>query len=204
MKNQRDIAPNNGFVQIDGYQNYLINSEGVIVSNRSGKILKTQIQNCGYELCHLTNNGSRKAFTVHRLVAKSFIPNPDNKPQVNHKNGIKTDNSVKNLEWVDLKENMRHAFDTGLMVNNIKRGRRRMREIGKKYAKINGDRLKQFAKETSKPIIQLDINGKFIKEYPSIKSARKELNISNINKVLNGQYKQTGGFKWVLKEDYHE
>ena len=62
-------------------------------------------------------NSHTKRTGVHRLVATAFIPNPDNKPMVNHKNGIKTDNHVKNLEWVTRIENARHSFDTGLQVN---------------------------------------------------------------------------------------
>lgn len=55
-------------------------------------------------------------FSAHRLVAKAFIPNYENKPEINHKNGIKTDNSVSNLEWVTPSENVRHSIDTGLSI----------------------------------------------------------------------------------------
>lgn len=67
-----------------------------------------------YLLVRLTVDGKRKYFSIHRLVAEAFIPNPDNKPCVNHINGIKTDNRVKNLEWVTRSENQYHALKNGL------------------------------------------------------------------------------------------
>ena len=72
----------------------------------------------GYPITYLYKNGKRKTITVHRLVAMNFIENPKNKPQVNHKNGIKTDNTVENLEWVTNQENQIHAQKHGLNCTN--------------------------------------------------------------------------------------
>lgn len=66
----------------------------------------------GYENVDLYKNGVGKMITIHRLVAIAFIPNPDNNPQVNHKDGVKTNNNVNNLEWVTRSENQLHAFKT--------------------------------------------------------------------------------------------
>lgn len=65
----------------------------------------------GYIQYSLYKNGQQKLALVHILVAQSFIKNPESKPQVNHKNGIRTDNSVENLEWCTPSENLRHAYD---------------------------------------------------------------------------------------------
>ncbi|PEI42608.1 HNH endonuclease [Bacillus pseudomycoides] len=79
-----------------------------------GKILKPGVTNKGYYIVSLNSVDKRHTLTVHRLVANAFIPNLDNKPQVNHINGIKTDNRICNLEWLTNEENMKHAINNGL------------------------------------------------------------------------------------------
>ena len=81
-----------------------------------GRIMKLTVDSLGYLAVHLSKGGKAKMYKVHRLVASSFLLNSDNKPQINHKNGIKTDNRIKNLEWCTPSENIKHAFDNGLKV----------------------------------------------------------------------------------------
>ena len=73
----------------------------------------------GYFRCNLKNEGKRYDFTIHKLVALAFIPNEENKPFINHKNGIKTDNRVENLEWCSASENVTHAVKNRLIKTKL-------------------------------------------------------------------------------------
>lgn len=97
---------------------YKIKENGDIF-NKYGEQLKTFVAKNGYLLCFLYIGGVRKAMLHHRLIAKKFIPNPENKPYVNHINGDKTDNRVSNLEWVTPKENAQHSIK---VLNKINKG----------------------------------------------------------------------------------
>lgn len=105
------------------YPHYYIYSDGRIFSKRTNQFLKTPLDRGGYVKVTLTYNGKRVYKTVHRLVAETFIPNPENKPQINHINGIKTDNRAENLEWCTVEENEIHAMRNGLKAVGLRNGK---------------------------------------------------------------------------------
>jgi len=93
---------------------YELNKKGQVFSVRSNKFLKPQLKTNGYLSVSFCENGKVKQHLVHRLVAKKYLPNPKNLPEVNHKNGIKIDNRLENLEWVSKSENEKHSYKVGL------------------------------------------------------------------------------------------
>lgn len=98
---------------------YEITSDGKCYSFHSGKkkLISLTLRSKGYLGFTWYSNGIRKSALIHRLVAQKYIPNPDNKPEVNHKDGNKKNNDVSNLEWCTSLENNRHAVETGLRNN---------------------------------------------------------------------------------------
>lgn len=104
---------------IPGTDNYFATKSGLIRSEIRGRIrvLTKWIDFKGYSRVKVVINGKATSIGVHRLVALAYLPNPENKPQINHKNGIKSDNFVENLEWCTCAENVKHAWLTGLSLS---------------------------------------------------------------------------------------
>jgi hypothetical protein len=130
----------------------------------------------GYERVNLWKNGQLTHKLVHRMVAEAFIPNPENKPQVNHINGNKADNNVSNLEWVTASENQIHARVSGL--NSCVRNN-----------PIH-----------SKPVEMHSVKGELLKVFPSAAEAERQTQISHCHIVscCAGKYgfKTAGGYVW--------
>jgi len=104
-----------GWQSIAGYEGlYWVSDTGLVKSRRGLKSLQLNPAGNGYRTVHLFKNGRCRPHLVSRLVASAFIPNPENKPQVNHISGDTLDNRVQNLEWATRSENQRHAFRIGL------------------------------------------------------------------------------------------
>ena len=144
-----------------------------------GKNLIPIFDRGGYLQIMLSKNGKVQTYKLHRLVAKAFIPNPDNLPQVNHKDENKQNNCVDNLEWCDSTYNINYG---------TRNEKHRQKMIGK-FGKEN---------HTSKPIIQITKEGEFVKKWDCAAEVERELGIhhSNICNCLKGRYKSTGGFIW--------
>lgn len=105
--------------QIENYPDYFVSNLGRVKSLKRGgeKVLKGALDKDGYHFIILCN-GNRKKFFIHRLVGLVFLPNPENKPQINHKDRNKTNNCLSNLEWSTASENTKHAYDNGLENRN--------------------------------------------------------------------------------------
>ena len=120
MEVWKDVVGYEGKYQVSNMGNvrsldHLVKRNNGRLQSNKGKLLRPAKDQCGYHRCAFSISGKLKTFKVHRLVAKSFLDGEsENRFQVNHKNGIKTDNRAENLEWVSGSENCKHSFDTGL------------------------------------------------------------------------------------------
>ena len=148
------------FKDIIGYEgNYQISNLGNVKSLKFNRniILKLTKSRCGYYLITLS-----KTYSVHRLVAKHFILNTENKPLVNHINGIKTDNRTENLEWCTPKENTNHAISIGLTnrsgVNNANSKLTEKDILNIRKSKLSGVKLSKIYNITPTAISYVKLN----------------------------------------------
>lgn len=135
---------------------------------KHARAISQRIHKTGYMYCCLNKGNKQKNFQVHRVVAESFIPNPQNKPQVNHKNGSKIDNRVDNLEWVSQNENALHSFQ----------------KLGHKASKHG-----------MKPIMCIETG--VIYESRRDAERRLEMSNGSILHALKGKVHRAGGFHWA-------
>jgi len=192
MKNiWKDLTGFNGLYQVSNTG--LVKSMPREKCNKNGKfitkekILKNVLGKNGYYVVTISKGGVNKIMYVHRLVAKLFLINVENKTEVNHINGIKTDNDVSNLEWCTPKENSIHSVVLGL--RNPPHGVNHPH-----YGKTGSQN------HTSKKVIQIDLSsGVAIRTYGGVSEASRltGINRTNISAVCNGRRETGGGYKWV-------
>lgn len=131
-------------------------------------IMRSIIEKEGYKVVNLTNNGVQRQFRVHRLVAKAFIPNPNNYPQVNHRDEIKSNNNVENLEWCTHKYNQNY-----------------------------GTSIERSSKNRSRSVMKMTLDGEDLKEYASATVATQDgFDNSAIGKCCKGYVNTHRGYKW--------
>ena len=171
---------------IEGHPGYEISSYGRVkakarqvvykdgrIGNFKERILKTQITKKGYERVSLSSPSKEKyksSYQVHRLVAEAFVPNPENKPQVNHKDGNKLNNHYSNLEWVTNTENHEHKLEKGLFPSS----------------------------HAPKRVGKFDLEGNLLETFDSLYEAAKSMNARQweVSRVANGKRKTFKGYVW--------
>lgn len=179
---------------IEGYPNYQVSNMGRVKSlnynhTKKEKILKPHNTGNGYLMVQLFNNDTYKCKLIHRLVAETFISNPENKPCVDHINTDKTDNKVENLRWVTHKENSNNPISKNNMVINATKPM-----LG----------IKSKANPLSIPILQLSKKGTPIMLWYCGLDILREIGINNRNVSLccKGKRKTAGGYRWQYLDDW--
>lgn len=169
------------FRDLDSY--YSVSNTGKVKSKRSGKLMSvhTDSRGRGYKYVTLSYDGTKRSFQVHRLVALLFVPNPNNYPCVNHKDENPSNNNVSNLEWYSYSYNL--SYGTKIHREHITK------------------KLKN-SKNAPKAVIQMDLEGNYINEFPSANEAARTLNLVNSHIIDCCNHKicqNSKGYTWTVQ-----
>lgn len=186
---EKIIFNNIEFLKIKEFDKYYISKCNKILNIKSNRILKSRVEKnknrYGYVVVTLWVNKQAKPYRLHRLIAKTFIENPENKPEINHIDGNKQNNDISNLEWCTSSENNIHAIK-----NKLRDNYNFSHSMKGKFGKLN---------HSSKPILQYDLKGNFIKKWDCIEDTNRYFGhgiSSSIIKVCKNKQQSSLGFIW--------
>ena len=177
---------------IPKFPKYQASTFGKIKNKETGVILRPYLSEWGYEAVHLRKDGKSHNRYIHKLVAETFIPNPDNKPEVNHEDGVKTNNRVDNLSWVTKSENNEHAYRIGLKAASDK-------NRAQAYKMGTDPRTRQAAYDRH-PDIRIIETGEIFESNIAVAN-RLNCNVQNIWACLHGKQKSCCGYHFEYVYD---
>lgn len=168
--------------EIEEFEDYQISDDGRVWSKKSNKWLKPNMDSGGYFFVCLCKYGVVYHKLIHRLVAETFIPNPDNKNEIDHINTLKNDNRISNLRWATRKDNMNNTITKQKMI-----GRKHSEQAKKKMSEVS----------PKKTVYQYTLDGKLVKIWVSTNECgRNGFNQSHVWACCKGKRKTHKGFKW--------
>ena len=183
--------------RVRSLQRTIIQKNGIAITSK-GRFKRIGINSVGYPCVTLCKNGKSKQYSLHRILAKAFIPNPDNKPEVDHINTNRTDCRLENLRWVTHAENMRNPLSQQSIKSNSK-----THEALRKSIKTKIERKRKTA---PKRVYQFSINREFIAEYESAREASRVTGLTAMTIAedsrggLRGR-QSCGGYLWSRSKD---
>lgn len=184
--------------KVPGYDDYEASEDGQIRKISTQRIVKQSQNKVNHymyaSLSWRDEDGAlkRKNCLVHRIIATTFLPNPDGLPQVNHKDSNRVNNNISNLEWINVSDNLKHSFRDG----------RRFEACSRNASK----NFKEWHEKTKKPIIQKTLDGDIVEIFSSVREAANKTKITytNIGFAANGKRLTAGGYKWEFVDNKNQ